>query len=128
MEYIQTDDAPQAIGPYSQAIKVGGMIYTSGQIALTPSGEMRESGIRTQTQQVLDNLKQVLEAAGSSLGHVVKTTIYLVNMEDFHEVNTIYGRYFSDHAPARSTVAVKALPKNAHIEIECMALAPSDGI
>ncbi|WP_187647069.1 RidA family protein [Nitrosophilus labii] len=122
MEYIQTDNAPAAIGPYSQAIKVGNFIYTSGQIALTPEGEMRENDIEIQTEQVLTNLKNVLEAAGSSLDKVIKTTIFLADMDDFAKVNEIYAKFFGTHKPARSTVAVKTLPKNALVEIEAIAL------
>jgi len=122
MEKIQTSNAPSAIGPYSQAIKVGNFIYTSGQIALTPSGEFLDADIKTQTKQVCENLKAVLEEAGVSLKNVVKTTIFLANMNDFNEVNEVYGEYFS-HKPARSTVAVKTLPKNALVEIECIAIS-----
>lgn len=123
MEYIKTEKAPQAIGPYSQAVKVGGIVYTSGQIALTPAGEMKEENIEIQTNQVLENLMHVLEAAGSSLDKVIKTTIFLADMDDFADVNHIYESYFKDHKPARSTVAVKTLPKNALVEIDCIALA-----
>ena len=122
MEKIQTSNAPSAIGPYSQAIKVGNFIYTSGQIALTPSGEFLDADIKTQTKQVCENLKAVLNEAGVSLENVVKTTIFLANMNDFNEVNEVYGEYFS-HKPARSTVAVKTLPKNALVEIECIAIS-----
>lgn len=120
---VSTDSAPQAIGPYSQAVKVGDYIYTSGQIALTPEGVMVQSDIRLQTGQVMRNLKEVLEAAGSSLQNVIKTTIFLADMDDFAAVNEVYGEWFGDHRPARSTVAVKTLPKNALVEIECIALA-----
>ena len=125
MEIVQTDNAPKAIGPYSQAVKVGDFIFTSGQIALTPSGEMVEGNIELQTEQVMKNLKAVLEAAGSSLQNVVKTTIFLANMDDFAEVNAIYEKWFDGHKPARSTVAVKKLPKDALVEIECIALSIS---
>ena len=121
MEYIHTDKAPKAIGPYSQAIKIGDFIFTSGQIALTPNGEMREEDIETQVTQVLTNLKNILEEAGSSLDKVIKTTIFLANMDDFAKVNEIYAKFFGSHKPARSTVAVKTLPKNALIEIEAIA-------
>ncbi len=120
---VQTDAAPQAIGPYSQAVKVGDFIFTSGQIALTPSGVMVQNDIKLQTAQVMRNLKAVLEAAGSSLQNVVKTTIFLADMDDFGAVNEIYEEWFDGHKPARSTVAVKTLPKNALVEIECIALA-----
>jgi 2-iminobutanoate/2-iminopropanoate deaminase len=121
MEKIHTNNAPQAIGPYSQAIKVGNFIYTSGQIALLPNGEFLDSDIKSQTKQVCENLKAVLNEAGVELSNVVKTTIFLANMDDFTAVNEIYGEYFS-HKPARSTVAVKTLPKNALVEIECVAV------
>jgi len=122
MQYIQTDKAPQAIGPYSQAVSVNAMVYTSGQIALTPSGEMLESDISLQTHQVLKNLSAVLKEAGSSLEKVVKTTIFLDSMDDFVVVNEIYAQYFKDHKPARATVAVKTLPKNALVEIDAIAI------
>jgi 2-iminobutanoate/2-iminopropanoate deaminase len=121
MEKIHTTNAPQAIGPYSQAIKIGNFIYTSGQIALTPNGEFLDGNITAQTKQVCENLKSVLEEAGASLQNVVKTTIFLANMNDFNDLNIVYGKYFS-HKPARSTVAVKTLPKNALVEIECVAI------
>lgn len=122
LEIIATQNAPQAIGPYSQAIKANGVIYTSGQIGLNPQGTLVE-GIEAQTRQVLNNLSEVLKAGGSSLQQVFKTTIFLSNMEDFALVNAIYAEFFGEHKPARSTVAVKTLPKNALVEIECMALA-----
>ncbi|MDY5556235.1 MULTISPECIES: RidA family protein [Helicobacter] len=122
LEIIATQNAPQAIGPYSQAIKANGVIYTSGQIGLNPQGILVE-GIEAQTRQVLNNLSEVLKAGGSSLQQVFKTTIFLSNMEDFALVNAIYAEFFGEHKPARSTVAVKTLPKNALVEIECMALA-----
>jgi 2-iminobutanoate/2-iminopropanoate deaminase len=122
MEFVSTPNAPQAIGPYSQAIKHNGLVYTSGQIALTPSGEMIGNDITKQSHQVLQNVKAVLEAAGSSLGDVIKTTIFLADMDDFVTVNGIYAGYFGDHKPARATVAVRTLPKNALIEIDCVAV------
>ena len=121
MEKIHTSQAPEAIGPYSQAIKQGNMIFTSGQIALTPSGEFLDAGIKTQTKQVCENLKAVLNAAGADIKNVVKTTIFLADINDFGAVNEVYGEYFS-HKPARSTVAVKELPKGAKVEIECIAV------
>ncbi len=123
MEFVSTKDAPQAIGPYSQAVRVGDMLYTSGQIALKSDGseEVLEQGIEAQTRQVLENLKKVLEAGGSSLDKVVKTTIFLADMGDFATVNAIYEEYFGSHKPARSTVAVKTLPKNALVEIDAIA-------
>lgn len=122
MKIISTQNAPQAIGPYSQAIIANGMIYTSGQIGLLPNGEMAGNGIASQTNQVLHNLKAVLEAGGSSMGNVIKTTIFLADMDDFVPVNEIYAQHFGNHKPARSTVAAKTLPKNALVEIECIAL------
>ncbi len=122
MEIINTEKAPAAIGPYSQAIKTNGMIYTSGQIPLTPSGELVDRDIKRQTRQVLTNLKNLLEDSDSGLEYVVKTTIYLENIEDFGIVNVLYAEYFGDHKPARSTVAVKTLPKNVLVEIDAIAL------
>jgi 2-iminobutanoate/2-iminopropanoate deaminase len=122
MKIVTTPNAPAAIGPYSQAIIANGMVFTSGQIALTPEGAFVEGGVEVQTTQVLTNLKAVLEAAGSGLDKVVKTTIFLANMEDFAAVNGLYEAFFGTHKPARSTVAVKTLPKNALVEIEAVAL------
>jgi 2-iminobutanoate/2-iminopropanoate deaminase len=122
MEFVATQNAPQAIGPYSQAVKHNGLVYTSGQIALTPAGEMTEDDIVKQTHQVMNNVSAVLEAAGSSLNDVIKTTIFLSDMDNFVTVNGIYAEYFGDHKPARATVAVKTLPKNAMIEIDCIAV------
>ena len=121
MKAIATAHAPAAIGPYSQAIQVGDMLYTSGQIALTPSGEMINGDIHDQAHQVLKNLGEVLSAAGATFNEVIKTTIFLADMDDFLAVNTVYAEYFGEHKPARSTVAVKTLPKNAKVEIECIA-------
>lgn len=121
MEYIHTDKAPAAIGPYSQAIKVGDMVFTSGQIALTPKGEFLDGDVEVQARQVLENLSEVLKEAGSSMQKVIKTTIFLADMDDFLKVNEIYAKAFGGHKPARSTVAVKTLPKNALIEIEAVA-------
>ncbi|ADV45703.1 RidA family protein [Nitratifractor salsuginis] len=121
MEIIATDKAPQAIGPYSQAILVDGILYTSGQIALTPEGELIEGGVAEQTRQVLSNLSAVLEAAGGSLEDVIKTTIFLADMGDFATVNEVYAEFFGEHKPARSTVAVKTLPKEVLVEIDCIA-------
>ncbi len=121
MNYIATNKAPAAIGPYSQAIGLGNLIFTSGQIGLTSEGALVEGGIVEQTKQVLTNLSEVLEEAGSSLSNVLKTTVFLANMEDFAEVNKIYADFFADHKPARSTVAVKTLPLNVSVEIEAIA-------
>lgn len=121
MEIISTNTAPAAIGPYSQAIKANGLVYTSGQIALTPTGELVERDIKLQTRQVLTNLRNILESAESSLDNVIKVTIYLENMEDFGIVNVIYAEFFGDHKPVRSTVAVKTLPKNVLVEMDAIA-------
>lgn len=122
LKIVSTNQAPQAIGPYSQAICVNGMVYTSGQIGLTPSGEMVQ-GIEAQTRRVLENLKAILKKAGSGFDKVVKTTIFLSDMDNFGIVNGIYAEFFGEHKPARSTVAVKSLPKEALVEIECIALS-----
>ncbi len=121
MQSVQTDKAPQAIGPYSQAIINRDIVYTSGQIALTPEGEMIEADIVKQTHQVFQNLKAVLEEADSSLQNVIKVSLFLADMDDFATVNEIYAEYFDGHQPARSAVAVKTLPKNALIEIDVIA-------
>jgi 2-iminobutanoate/2-iminopropanoate deaminase len=122
---IATPDAPAAIGPYSQAVRVGDMLFTSGQIPIDPgTGELVQGGIAEQTTRVLENLKAVLAAAGIDLIHVVKTTVFLKDMNDFAAMNAIYARYFAPQgvvAPARSTVQVAALPKDALVEIECIA-------
>ena len=122
MKYVQTNKAPAAIGPYSQAVVANGMVFTSGQIALTPEGVMLENDIVIQTQQVLKNLEAVLVEAGSSMGQVIKTTIFLDSMDDFVTVNELYEVAFGSHKPARATVAVKTLPKNALVEIDAVAL------
>ena len=122
MENIIAPKAPAALGPYSAAIKVGELIFTSGQIPADPAtGELAPGGIAQQTEQSLKNLSAVLEAAGSGLDQVIKTTCFLTDMADFAAFNAAYGKYFSQHKPARSTVAVKALPKGALVEIECVA-------
>lgn len=122
MEVIATDRAPAAIGPYSQAVRCGGLVFCSGQIPLIPAtGELLSGDIRIETKQVMENLAAVLTAAGSDFGRVVKTTIYLTDMADFPVVNEVYGSYFSDHKPARATVAVAALPRGARVEIEAIA-------
>jgi len=122
MTIVQTPNAPAAIGPYSQAMIANGMVFTSGQIALTPEGVMLDGDVKVQCAQVLANLKAVLQAAGSSLDKVVKTTIFLDNMDDFGAVNELYASAFGEHKPARSTVAAKTLPRNALVEIEAIAL------
>ncbi len=119
---ISTAEAPQAIGPYSQAIEAGGFIFVSGQIPLIPAtGEMVDGSIEVQTARVLENLKAILAAAGSSMDAVVKTTVYITNMDDFAKVNGIYGRYFEANPPARVCVEVSKLPKNALVEIDVIA-------
>jgi len=121
-EIVNTSKAPNAIGPYSQAIKVNKMVFLSGQIAIDPKNQQFIDGdIEIQTKRALDNLRNVLEASGSSLESVVKTTIYLTDINDFSKVNEIYASYFSSGKPARSTVCVAALPKNAKIEIDAIA-------
>ena len=122
MQYVQTNKAPQAIGPYSQAVVANGMVFTSGQIALTPEGVMLEDDVSIQTKQVLKNLSAVLKESGSGLEKVIKTTIFLDSMDNFATVNAIYEEAFGSHKPARSTVAVKTLPKNALVEIDAVAL------
>jgi 2-iminobutanoate/2-iminopropanoate deaminase len=119
---ITTEYAPAAIGPYSQAIALGDLVFTSGQIPLDPTtGQVVEGGIEVQTRRVLDNLAAVLQAAGSSLRQVVKTTIFLADMNDFAAVNTIYAEYFGADPPARSTVQVARLPRDVRVEIEAIA-------
>ncbi|MFD2444313.1 2-iminobutanoate/2-iminopropanoate deaminase [Bacillus sp. CGMCC 1.16607] len=122
MKIIQTQEAPAAIGPYSQGIVVNNVFYSSGQIPLTREGQMVNGDIKEQTHQVFKNLKAVLESAGASLETVVKTTVFIKNMDQFGDVNEVYGQYFSIHKPARSTVEVARLPKDALIEIEVIAL------
>jgi len=123
-EIIQTDSAPQAIGPYSQAIKTNGMIFASGQIPTDPAtGQFVAGGIEEQTEQVLKNLAAVLEAAGSSLDRVVKTTVFLADMQEFTAMNAVYGKFFSQNPPARATVEAARLPRDARVEIEAIALA-----
>jgi 2-iminobutanoate/2-iminopropanoate deaminase len=121
-QIIATERAPKAIGPYSQAVVLNGTAFLSGQIPLDPAtGQIVEGDIAAQTGQVLENLKAVLEAAGSSLAAVLKTTVYLQDMGDFPKMNEVYGRYFSSNAPARSTVEVSRLPRNVRIEIDAIA-------
>jgi 2-iminobutanoate/2-iminopropanoate deaminase len=120
---VQTEKAPKAIGPYSQAICTDSMVYTAGQIALDPATmELVAGGVEEQTRQVLTNLRNVLEVAGSSLDHVVKTTVFLQDMADFPKMNAIYAEYFAENPPARSTIAVAALPKGGLVEIEAVAI------
>lgn len=122
-DVIHTDSAPAAIGPYSQAIVVNGLVYTSGQTPLVPGTKsLVEGDIQAQTRQVLDNVKAILEAAGTSMAKVVKTTVYLQSMSDFAAMNEVYASYFGDKPPARTTVAVAGLPLGAHVEIEAVAV------
>lgn len=122
LKAIHTEHAPEAIGPYSQAISVGGFVFVSGQIPIDPAtGKLIQGSIGQQADRVLSNLRAILEAAGSSMGKVIKTTIYLASMSDFTEVNDVYARAFGDHRPARATVAAAALPKGAAVEIEAVA-------
>ena len=120
---VNTDSAPAPIGPYNQAVKSGHLLFTSGQIPIDPAtGELVSGGLREQTIQVLENLKAVVEAAGGTLDDVLKTTVFLADMADFPELNTLYAEYFGEeNAPARSTIQVAALPKGARVEIEAIA-------
>ncbi|MFC3210638.1 MULTISPECIES: RidA family protein [Planomicrobium] len=121
MKYVATDQAAAAIGPYSQGVVSGDMFYSSGQIPLTPAGEIAGDAIGEQTHQVFANLKAVLAEAGSSLDNVIKTTVFIKDMNDFAALNEIYASYFGDHKPARSTVEVARLPKDVKVEIEVIA-------
>jgi 2-iminobutanoate/2-iminopropanoate deaminase len=121
-EIVTTDRGPKPIGPYSQAVKANGFLFLSGQVALDPkTGEISGSDIRQQTERVLENVKGILEAAGSNLHHVVKTSVFLKDMNEFPAMNEVYGRYFTAAPPARSTVQVARLPKDAFVEIEVIA-------
>lgn len=120
---IHTDQAPKAIGPYSQAMQVNGFLFTAGQVALHPeTGQVVDGGIEAQTRQVLNNLTAVLAAAGGSLANVVKTTVFMQDLGEFAAMNAIYAEYFSVNPPARSTVQVAGLPRGAKVEIECVAV------
>lgn len=120
---VFTEKAPKAIGPYSQAIKVGNMVFTSGQLPLNPeTGELIQDSIKSEAKQALENLKAVLEETGASLNDVVKVTVFIKDMNQFGEINEVYGQYFTDHKPARSCVEVARLPKDANIEIEAVAV------
>jgi 2-iminobutanoate/2-iminopropanoate deaminase len=122
-EVIRTDGAPQPIGPYVQAVRVGQFVFTAGQIPLDPaSGRMVEGGIEEQTERVLENLKAILEAAGSSLSRVVRTTCFLADLEDFAAFNRIYAKYFGENPPPRTTVQAARLPAGALVEIDCIAV------
>ncbi|MDP3772721.1 MAG: RidA family protein [Gemmatimonadales bacterium] len=123
LRFIATDSAPKAIGPYSQGVIANGFLYTAGQIALDPATmEVVPGGVTAQTERVMKNLDAILKAAGSSLSRVVKTTCFLATIDDFARMNEVYERWFGDHRPARSTVAVKTLPKNVLVEIDVVAL------
>jgi 2-iminobutanoate/2-iminopropanoate deaminase len=123
-DIIATDRAPQAIGPYSQAIRAGNLVFASGQIPIDPgTGEFVSGGITEQTEQVLRNLSAVFEAAGLGLNQVVKTTVFLVDMDDFVAMNEVYGRFFAQQPPARATVQAARLPRDARVEIEAIAVA-----
>lgn len=122
-QIIQTEKAPKAIGPYSQAVKINGLVYLSGQIPIDPNtGQFVPGGITEQTEQVLKNLSAVLEAAGSGLNRVVKTTVFLADMNDFVEMNQVYEKFFTSEPPARATVQAAGLPRNARVEIDAIAV------
>jgi 2-iminobutanoate/2-iminopropanoate deaminase len=122
---VSTSGAPRAIGPYSQGIRAGGFLFTAGQVGFDPaSGELVDGGIAEQTDRVLQNIRAILQAAGCELSSVVKTTVFLVDMADFTAMNEVYAAAFGDHRPARSTVAVAALPRGARVEIDAIAQLP----
>jgi 2-iminobutanoate/2-iminopropanoate deaminase len=122
---VSTSGAPRAIGPYSQGIRAGGFLFTAGQVGFDPaSGELVDGGIAEQTDRVLQNIRAILQAAGCELSNVVKTTVFLVDMADFTAMNEVYAAAFGDHRPARSTVAVAALPRGARVEIDAIAQLP----
>jgi 2-iminobutanoate/2-iminopropanoate deaminase len=127
-DIIATDRAPQAIGPYSQAVRAGSLVFASGQIPINPAtGEFVAGGIAEQTEQVLRNLTSVFEAAGLSLNQVVKTTVFLVDMDDFTVMNEVYGRFFDQQPPARATIQAARLPRDARVEIEAIAVMSEPG-
>ncbi len=126
-QIVKTTEAPAAIGPYSQAVIAGGLMFLSGQIPLTASGELVQGTVAEQAEQVLKNLKAVLGAAGLGLEHVVRVGIFLIDMNDFAAVNEVYGRHFTSHYPARATVAVVGLPKGAAVEMDAVAVVPGAG-
>jgi 2-iminobutanoate/2-iminopropanoate deaminase len=124
--FVSTPNAPRAIGPYSQATRANGLLFTAGQVGFDPAtGELVDGGISEQTERVVANLRAILEAERLDLASVVKTTVYLVDMADFAAMNTVYAKAFGDHRPARSTVAVAALPRGARVEIDAVAVLPS---
>jgi 2-iminobutanoate/2-iminopropanoate deaminase len=127
-EIISTENAPRAIGPYSQAVRAGGFVFASGQIPIDPAtGEFVAGGVAEQTDQVLRNVSAVLEAAGTGLDRVVKTTVFLVDMNDFIAMNEVYGRFFGEQPPARATVQAARLPRDAKVEIEAIAMLNDEG-
>jgi 2-iminobutanoate/2-iminopropanoate deaminase len=122
IDFVATPNAPRAIGPYSQATRAGGLLFTAGQVGFDPStGELVDGGIAEQTERVLLNIRAILQAGGLDMANVIKTTVFLVDMAEFAAMNTVYARAFGDHRPARSTVAVAALPRGARAEIEAIA-------
>lgn len=121
MEFVNTTKAPAAIGPYAQAVKIGDMLYTSGQIPLTADGQIVEGRIEEQTKQVFRNVKAILDEAGATIQQVVKVTVFLTDLTNFERVNALYAEFFQDHTPARSCIEVSKLPKGAQIEIELVA-------
>ena len=124
MDYVATEHAPKAIGPYSQAVKANGLVYTSGQVALDPAtGNLVEGSFEDQAHRVFRNLEAVLREAGSSFDRVLKATVFVTDLGNFQTLNTIYAQYFGDHKPARTTVEVKGLPKGAQVEIDLIAVA-----
>jgi 2-iminobutanoate/2-iminopropanoate deaminase len=126
IQFTSTPHAPRAIGPYSQATRANGLLFTAGQVGFDPaSGELVDGGIAEQTERVLENIRAILHAERLDLSSVVKTTVFLVDMADFADMNTVYARAFGEHRPARSTVAVAALPRGARVEIEAVAVLPS---
>ena len=118
---VQTDKAPKAVGPYSQAVRAGSWVFLSGQLPMDPAGNMAKGGVREQTRQALENLRAVLEGAGLQMRDVVKTTVYMTDLSRFAEMNEVYGQLFESPFPARATVEVSALPKGAQVAIECVA-------
>ena len=124
---VRTENGPKAIGPYSLGVQVGHLVFTAGQVGLDPAtGAMVSGGLEAETRQALENMKAILEAAGTSLANVVKTTVFLRDINDFNAMNAIYGPYFPENPPARSAIQVAALPRGAAVEIECVALVPPD--
>jgi 2-iminobutanoate/2-iminopropanoate deaminase len=125
---VSTTEAPAAVGPYSQAVRIGPMLFTAGQIPLDPqSGQIVSEDVAEQTKRVLDNLTAVLKAEGMDFSNIIKTTVFMTNLGDFQTMNEVYAGYFKDAPPARSTVQVSALPKGAQVEIECIAVATKQG-